>query len=153
MVDRYDWTRDKHFLDFEKNVLNQPMTFDEALRLSQVESWSWLDPSWLKATREEWFRSIRFHFGENKTIRGSTALVFLFTSLPFLSLKQDANDISEFLAFVIGRCLFCQTKCSLAGTVFDIKDNLENSIDVRNFITYNLHQRRALTLFRFNQTR
>jgi hypothetical protein len=105
------------------------MSFEEAIEWTGVDKWKWLEPSWKwkGVAKTEWEKMVaRSEVARTRGNRviGYVAITYVYSSLPYCDLDKDAGDISEFLACMINRCIFYETRRLLAGSMFEIEDNL-----------------------------
>lgn len=126
---KYEWKTDPVYLKFQADVLYGTLTFEGALKWTEVEKWSWLNKEWKTTTKKEWERLSRKwkrnnNFGENDALKGFAAITLIYSSLPYYDLNRDEGDVSEFLATMINRCIYQETRHLLAGTMFRIEENL-----------------------------
>lgn len=130
----YNWKDDPVYILFNDHVLYTPMSFDKAVKVTQVDKWHWLSPDWRQATETEWNKQIakwteknhseaRHILKRNTALFGFVGITFLFTSLPFFELDQTKGDITDFVACHINRCIYFETRCQISGYIFDIDDN------------------------------
>lgn len=102
----YSWKDDPVYIMFNNSVLYTPMSFDKAVKLTQVDKWHWLSPDWRQATETEWKKQIatwteknhpqaRHLLKQNTALFGFVGITFLYVVFTTYNLRPNVLTFGQ----------------------------------------------------------